>query len=57
MLIFFQLFSEIMAESTQEELMQEEFEMEGEKTSFKEHSSTIKHVADVCIRYNYRKKM
>ena len=57
MLIFFQLFSEIMAESTQEELMQEEFEMEGEKTSFKEHSSTIKHVADVCILYIYRKRM
>ena len=42
-----------MAESTQEELMQEEFEMEGEKTSFNEHSSTIKHVTDVCILYIY----
>ena len=49
--MFFLLFSERMSESIQEELMLEKFEMKGEKASIKEHSSTLKHVEEICTVY------
>ena len=40
-----------MSASIKEEPMLKEFEMKGEKASFKEHSSTLKPVEDICTVY------
>ena len=40
-----------MSESIQENLILEKFDMKGEKASIKEHSSTLKHVENICTVY------
>ena len=40
-----------MSASIKEEPMLKEFEMKGERASFKEHSSTLKPVEDICTVY------
>ena len=40
-----------MSESIQEDLILEKFDMKGEKASIKEHSSTLKHVENICTVY------